>query len=384
MRLIYVASAAVVGCSASTIIPTDAGLDAQQDVTTLVDASDAHVTHDAPSDASPVDAGALVWQPGNYVLLNSSDDATAERDSVLGSNMMTSFVGIEKRYDWVASEGSQGDYTQGIANIESDLAAVAAKGKTLIAFLAYKIFSSGHVVPPYMLSSGPWCVGGQCGEVAMSNGVTAMIWQSGVANRMHAWFAGLASGLLASPHIGALAGIVFPETACSGCDATNTGYDAPTYLAALEANATAAVTAFPNTIVFQYINFFPPNNTAAQSLTSYADFALATPHVGLGCPDLAPLFHPPEYGILESAKYEGRVPIAPAVENPDFGAGRASPDGGVAATYSLGIDPSSQGGMHAQIISWSSSNNSGDVFTISDVATYLQTHPNPNTAPPTW
>jgi len=385
MRPLLLIVAFPLGCATTPDAPSaDSGADVQtSDVARAPDAGAADVSSDAPPATG--DAGSLSWFPGNYVLLNQSDDATTERDTVLGSSNMASFVGIEKRYNWVASEGTQGDYTQGIANIEADLAAVdaATPKKKLIVFLTYKAFTTTHVVPSYMLASGLWCAGSTCGEVAMSNGTTAMIWQAGVATRLHAWVAGLAQ-LLASPHAGALAGIVFPESACSGCDASNTNYDATTYLAALEGNASAVVAAFPNTIAFQYINFFPPNNMASQYLGMFADFALATPHVGLGCPDLAPLFNPPEYPILESAKYQGRVPMAPAVEAADYGAGRASPDGGVAATYALGIDSSSKSGMSAQIISWVNTNNASDVFTIGDVASYLATHPDPNTSAPTW
>jgi hypothetical protein len=380
--------APIAACAATSGAPADSGVaDVHQtDASATTDSSDANASDVVQEPSTPGDdAGAFSWFPGNYVLLNTADDATTERDAVLASTTDSVFTGLEKRYDWVASEGAEGDYSQGIANIASDLAAVDAAGKKLLVFLVYKTFTAGqHTVPSYMLSTGPWCSGTTCGEVAMSNGVTAMIWLPGVATRLHAWIAGLATGLLGTAHIGALAGIVFPETACSGCDTTNTAYDQPTYLMALEANATATVAAFPTTLVFQYINFFPPNNTANQYLVSYANFALATPHVGVGCPDLAPLFDPPEYAILESSTYQGRVPMAPAVENPDFGSGRASPEGGVAATYSLGIDPSSQGGMGAQIISWSNANDSTNVFTLDDVAAYITTHANPNTAPPTW
>lgn len=378
--------AAVLGCAATAVEPNDSGSDANPPDVVVSDAPVDAAAADVVTDASSADgsASSFAWFPGNYVLLGQADNATTERDAVLGSSNMASFVGIEKRYDWVASEGSQGDYSAGVADIEADLAAVDAVNKKLIVFLTYKAFSTTHVVPSYMLASGPWCVGSICGEVAMSNGTTAMIWQTGVADRLHAWLSGLASKILVSPHASALAGIVFPESACSGCDATNTSYTAATYLAALEGNASAAVAAFPNVIAFQYINFFPPNNMASQYLGMFADFALANPHVGLGCPDLAPLFDPPEYPILESAKYEGRVPMAPAVESPDYASGRASPDGGVAATYELGINPSTKGGMSAQIISWSNVNGSGNVFTIDDVAAYVSAHPNPNTTAPTW
>ena len=335
------------------------------------------------SQVAPGDAGggaALAWFPGNYVLLNSADDATTERDALLGNaSSMNAFVGLEKRYDWTACEATKDDYSACIANVESDLAAVDAKGKKLIVFLMYKTFTDPHAVPAYMLQQGPWCTGSTCGEVAMSNGVTAMLWNTGVADRMHAWIAAMGAAIENGPHASALAGVVFPESACGACE-TTAGFTAPAYVAAMEGNVKAAIAAFPNVIAFQYINFVPPASTQTQSLAELADFALATPHAGLGCPDLGPLFNPPEYPLLESAKYQGRVPIAPAVETSDYQSGRTS---SLQSTYALGIDPSPKG-MAAQIITWSNTQNASYVFTIADVAAYLPAHPNPNTAAPTW
>jgi hypothetical protein len=366
MRAFSFAIGLAVACGSSPSAP-DAGNDAGGNDAGVVD--------------SATDGGAqLAWFPGNYVLLNSADDQTTERDAVLGNaGLMNAFVGLEKRYDWTACEAAQGDYSACIADVESDLAAVDAKGKKLIVFLMYKTFTDPHAVPAYMLQQGPWCTGSTCGEVAMSNGVSAMLWNTGVADRMHAWIAAMGAAIQNGPHASALAGVVFPESACGACENT-AGYTASAYVDAMKGNVTAAIAAFPNVIAFQYINFVPPSSTQTQSLADLADFALATPHAGLGCPDLGPLFNPPEYPLLENAKYQGRVPIAPAVESPDYQSGRTS---SLPSTYSLGTDPAPKG-MAAQIITWADTQNASYVFTIADVAAYLPSHPNPNSAPPTW
>jgi hypothetical protein len=364
-RLAYALALALVACGSSPGVPDAGG-----------DAGVVETSTDAPSDAGT----SLAWFPGNYVLLNSADDATTERDAVLGdATLMNAFVGIEKRYDWTACEAAQGDYSACIADVESDLAAVDAKGKKLIVFFMYKTFTDPHAVPAYMLAQGPWCTGPVCGEVAMSNGVSAMIWNAGVADRMHAWIAAMGAAIEKGPHASALSAVVFPESACGSCE-TTAGYTASAYVDAMKGNVTAAIAAFANVIAFQYINFVPPSSSQTQSLTDLADFALATPHAGLGCPDLGPLFNPPEYPLLENAKYQGRVPIAPAVESPDYQSGRTS---SLPSTYALGIDPAPKG-MAAQIITWANTNNASYVFTVQDVAAYLPSHPNPNIAPPTW
>jgi hypothetical protein len=331
---------------------------------------------DAKTDA----AASLAWFPGNYVLLASADGVTTERDALLANTaLMASFVGLEKRYDWTACEAAKGDYSACIADVESDLAAVDAKGKKLIAFLTYKTFTAPHAVPTYMLTQGPWCNGATCGEYAMSNGVTAMIWNAGVADRLHQWIAALGAAVASSPHAAALAGIVFPESACGSCD-KEPSYTPAAYVAAIEGDVNAAITAFPNVVAFQYINFLPPASTQDQYLVQLADFALATPHAGLGCPDLGSKLNLPEYPLFESAKYQGRVPLAPAVESPDY---QSTATASLAATYSLGTNPAPNG-MRAQIITWDDVKNTSDVFTIDDVAAYIASHPNPNTAAPTW
>jgi hypothetical protein len=74
-----------------------------------------------------------------------------------------------------------------------------------------------------------------------------------------------------------------------------------------------------------------------------------------------------------------------AVETPDYSSPRAVGTGAsaVAATYSLGVS-APDAGMGAQIITWSNVTSTSAAFTINDVATYIASHPDPNTSAPTW
>ena len=360
-----------VACGACSSTPSGApDAEAGVDDAVVMDAGDA-------GDGSQ--AG-FTWAPGNYVMLNNRNAETTERDAVLAdAALMTGFVGLQKEYEWSFAEGAQGDYTAGIDATKADLDAVAKANKKLIVFLTYKTFTTGaHAVPAYMLGAGPWCVGSVCGEGAMSNGTTAMIWVTGVQDRLHAWFVALGAAIGAHP---ALAGLTLPESACGNCSKLPQ-YIPATYVTSMEGNATSILGAFPTSILFQYINFIDGAGTAQSAdLTQFADFALATKRLGLGCPDLGPGLNLPEYPIFENTKYRGRVPLAPSVQSPDFSPPATIGTGaqGVAATYDLGTST-----MAAQIITWSDVRSTSAAFTIQDVGTYVAAHPMPNVAAPTW
>lgn len=367
----------------------------------VVACSPAGSSGDGPSsadDAEGVDEAALAaassttldWHPGHYVL---TGDGRSQLSNLLASPIAAPFAGVEVKYQWSDFETSEGDYTAGFQQLDADLAVVAGAHKQLIMMLMYKDFGTGaHGVPPYMRASGPWCVDASgtkvCGEYAMSNGSTAMIWQGngsgGVADRLSAWFTAVGKHVMASPYRDAVAGIALPETALSAgkIPLASVGYTQPVYLTALERDAARLVVALPTKPIMQYINFFPPNATAVQYLRSLADWALAHPHVGLGCPDVAPKISPPGYDVLEDAKYQGHLPFNVAVEAPDYGSVRTT---GLLATYDLAIQPATTG-MRAQMVTWfdDGTGGSGDVFSLADVSRYIAQHPMPNTARPTW
>ncbi len=347
---------------------------------------DSGAKKDSGGDAA---SGAFDWFPGNYLLI----DATTASDitTQLSSPARDAFVGVQVRYLWHDCEVAQNDYSGCMAKMDADVAAADALGKKIILFLQYKTFDTSQPVPAYLLGAGPWCVSGGdagqvCGSYPMGNGTTAMVWVPGVAARLHAWFDAIGQHFASSPHAGAIAGINLPETACSSNPALplpSVGYTAPIYEAAIEENLRALVHAFPTKLAFQYTNFLPAfgSDTTAASLGKLADFALATPHVGLGCPDLAPMENAPFYAWLKDAKYQGRVPFQPAVESPDYKSARTP---SLAATYDLGVKVA-PAGMDAQMISWANVNASGDVFTTDEVNAYIKAHgPFPNVARPTW
>jgi hypothetical protein len=344
-------------------------------------------------DGGGVDAGALQWFPGNYLLLNGGQQSS--RDQLLGSPLMSSFVGMQIEYDWSVCEGAEGDYDAGYASLDSDLATLAAHGKKLILMMQYKQFSGTlAAVPAYLLGPGPWCVqtdgGSVCGQYQMGNGRTAMIWQGlgtgGVADRLQAWFAAFGAHVAQSAYRDTVAGVVLPESACSEgtVPLANVGYMPGGYLSALEADTQSLADAFHGVPAFQYINFISQLPSAQQTtaLQQFADWALLHPTVGLGCPDVATQgLNSPGYPVLMNPKYQGVLPYDVAVESPDYASARAS---SLDASYALAVSPAPNG-MAAQIVVWADVNSSaGNVFTIQDVANYLPTHPDPNTAPPTW
>ena len=331
------------------------------------------------SESAALAPTALVWNPGHYIIIGS--DSTAKRDQVLAAPSSKPFAGIQRKYDWFSFETAKGDYDAGLALLDDDLQAAEQAGKKLLAMIQYKQFgSTPHAVPAYLRQPGPWCTGSTCGEYRMSNGVTAIIWQPGVAGRLQAWFQAIGAHVAQSPHRGAFAGIVLPETALSEGKKSlaSVGYTQPVYRDAIEANLLSLVGALPNTPVFQYINFFPPNKNADQYLADLADFALAHPTVGLGCPDVAPAISPPGYDILEDPGYQDRLPFDVAIEAADFGSARTT---GLSPTYQLAVT-----GMRAQYVSWfaGGGNDADDVFSLADVSAYIAKHPMPNTDVPTW
>lgn len=331
------------------------------------------------ADEAAVTAAAVDWSPGHYVIIGT--DSTRQRDTFLASATAKPFTGIQRKYDWYSFEGAKGDYRAGFALLDDDLRAAAKAGKKLLAMVQYKQFGrTPHAVPDYMLKPGPWCVGGTCGEYEMSNGVTAILWQPGVAERLHAWLAAMGAHVAASPYRSTFAGIVLPETALSEGKQplASIGYTQPVYLHAIEANLLSLIAAFRNKPIFQYINFFPPNKDAGIYLEQLADFAVAHPNVGLGCPDVGPKMSPPGYDVLKNATYQRRLPFNVAVEAPDFGAARTT---GLQPTYDLAVV-----GMRAEYVSWFAGGGNGptDVFSLDDVSRYVAKHPIPNITVPTW
>jgi hypothetical protein len=353
------------------------------------DAGDADTSGDGGTGG---DAGSasLVWYPGNYGVVTTGNNAA--RDAFLTGRLAGSFIGVEMVYPWSSCEGPMGDYSACFAAMDADIAAVPA-GKHMILFLQYKGFSY-DAVPAYLQGPGAWCVtvGATqvCGQYQGPQSTIAMIWNTAVADRLHAWFTAVAAhfapGGAGAAHANRLAGIVLPETAPGSTGPVplaSVGYTAAKYVAAIEDNLTTLVASFPNLPAFQYINFLPqavPSESAA--LKSLADWALTKRNIGLGCPDVggSATFSPPGYDVLMNAAYQTHLPFNVAIEPMDYDAPITT---GLAATYAEATGKAPNG-MAAQFVVWQYVTGASHVFTIDDVAAYLPSHPNPNVALPTY
>ncbi len=330
----------------------------------------------------------LDWYPGHYLLLGNGRSEVRDR-ALSTPGVVGHFRGLHIKYLWSEFEGQRGDYSAGFARLDADLAAVQAVGMTLLVQLQSKTFGGGSepAVPAYLRRPGTsFCAPDQpavCGEYRMGNGRAAMIWNDAVRLRFEALVT--AVGKRYSPGgeraaIGrALAGVALPETATEegSISRQSTGYSQPKMVEALTQILRTSAGAFPSKVVFQYINFLPPNAQARPYLKEIADFALRTPGIGLGCPDLAPALDTPAYGILKDPKYAA-LPMNPAVQAPDLDLDRTT---GVEATMDLGLRPA-PAGMGAEYVTWFFGR--GSAITVEDVMAEIDRRGKITAPPPSW
>jgi hypothetical protein len=132
---------------------------------------------------------------------------------------------------------------------------------------------------------------------------------------------------------------------------------------------------------------YPPDagTSDVTYLTAYAEWARAHPPVGIGCPDVVPASWgtftvPAGYQVLLDAGYQGVLPYNVSIQSTDYLAPRTT---GVDATYGLATQPAPTG-MASPFVNWQDPSPAGAVFSFDDVGPYVQAHPNPNTAQPTY
>lgn len=391
--LLCTALVGAAGCGGDAVSPDAFAADAvATDPVTKDSATKDAATTDAPTrDAGTLGGGALDWSPGHYLLLRTGD--ATERDAALAdATVQRTYRGLHVKYVWSQLEGATaGDYAAGFARLDADLAAVNARGMKLVIQLQTKTFhGDGDAVPSYLMAPGSsYCVGAQpsvCGQYTMGNGLTALLWQPPVRQRFEALIAAIGARYAPDgprPRVGAaIAALVLPETANEEGPVSyeHVGYTQQGVVDAAKSILGAARRALPSRIAFQYINFLPPNGSAETYLRQIADFALATPGVGLGCPDLSPRLADariPGYRILLDPAY-ANVPKNPSVQSPDLDADRTT---GVRETMDTGRS-AAPAGMHAGYITWY--NGTGTAITPAQIAAEIARR-GPITDPlPTW
>jgi hypothetical protein len=224
--------------------------------------------------------------------------------------------GAQVIYNWKALESLPGEYD--FSAIERDLALTDALGKKLFVQIQDRFFSpAARNVPEYLLTGAQYG-GGLVPQIEEGKtegyGWVAMQWNQAVRERYQALLAALAERF-----DGEIYGINLPETAIdvrSGSDAPDFTCDA--YFAAEMENLGFARTAFTQSHVVQYVNFWPcewdNDHDYMGRFFAYAD----ENRIGLGGPDIAPY----RRGQMKNSypffnRYKGQLSlVAMAIQEP--------------------------------------------------------------------
>lgn len=264
----------------------------------------------------------------------NADAAAALQDARFASR----FTGVQAKFLWRDFERRGRDYD--FTNLKSLLNQLGPRNKKLFLQLQYITFDGTPVVPDDLSSGGDFVNAGNGNHHARIWSTQKLNGQT-VNERLIALMQALRDGLTQT-ELASLAGLAFPESACSGCE-RDPLYTPEADVQAMEADLLALRSIFPTKVVVQYINYLPGAANQTQSLQGLADFACAH-KAGLGVPDVRryqPGTHspytPPGYPVLVAA--QTHVPLSLSVQTPDFRwneqlAPAGNPDTG---TYHLGV-----------------------------------------------
>ena len=253
-------------------------------------------------------------EPVNFLFADSDSLATharlIERPDI---------AGVQIVYTWKSLEPAQDRYD--FSQIEADLAFLQKRGKQLFVQLQDRFFViEARNVPRYLIEGREYGGGlvpqtDHAGEgKPEGHGWVAMQWNPAVRARFQALLRALAKTF-----DGRIRGINLPESAVEiDPKQDRSGFTCNIYFDAEMENARAARTAFRQSDVVQYVNFWPCEwNDDKKYMTRFFEFAAAN-HVGLGGPDIVPW----QKGHMNNSypffnRYRGKLDlVAMAVQEP--------------------------------------------------------------------
>ncbi|WP_375451862.1 hypothetical protein [uncultured Devosia sp.] len=219
--------------------------------------------------------------PANFVYTSAGELPAAqtilERPDIEGAQVV---------YNWKLLEPSQGAYD--FSAIERDLALTDALGKKLFVQVQDRFFSpEARNIPAYLLEDARYG-GGLVQQIEEGKtegyGWTTMQWLPAVRKRYQALLSALAARF-----DGKIYGVNLPETAIDVTeDRAEAGFACDSYFDAELENLKAARAAFTQSVVVQYVNFWPCEwDNDHHYMSRLFDFAQAN-DIGLGGPDIVP------------------------------------------------------------------------------------------------
>ena len=226
---------------------------------------------------SDVDLTPANYNPGYYYSVGQS----SAKDAFSELANLAEFKGGKRIYRWRDIEPVKGQYDFTI--IEEDLNYLKSIGKQLWIQIFYTQFSGNGTphVPSYMWNDPSYGCGpdyyGAYKRNTSGGGWIPCWWNKNVSDRLVALFTALGNRFNSEPNVeGITAGETAINTAAAKLVPT---YNVQAVIDTYKAKALAAKKAFPNKIVFQYINFAPFD------LAPFAEW-LAQNKIGIGGPDV--------------------------------------------------------------------------------------------------
>ncbi len=225
-------------------------------------------------------ASAAAAEPANFVYASAGDFELA-----LPALGRPDIEGVQIVYNWRLLESGKGEYDFSL--IEEHLAAAEKLGKKLVIQVQDRFFSpAARNVPEYLLNE-PEYGGGLAPQVedpeaedSAPYGWVAMQWDPEVRERYQALLAALADEF-----DGRVFAVNLPETAI---DVSMGGFDCDAYFDAEMANFAAAISAFSQSHVVLYANFWPCEWDNDHDYMGRVFAYAAANGAGLGGPDVVP------------------------------------------------------------------------------------------------
>ncbi len=242
------------------------------------------------------------WNPGHYILpIELSQDEVV---SIL-ADPENRIRGVQVGVKWSVLEPAKDQYD--FSMIEHYLDVVRPYGKQIFLQLMDRTFRRETPVPDYLLSSE---YGGGREPWKNRPGYVARFWDPAVLNRFNKLVAKLGERFDSDPNF---EGIIFPESALD-VDHPAVGLSKQSALAAMKSRIKTAVSAFPQAVVIQYVNY--PSDGLAEIIEYCYQVG-----AGIGGPDLVPDegrtgARIPAYAYYSN--YAGKMPLASAVQPPNL------------------------------------------------------------------
>ena len=251
--------------------------------------------------------GCKKWNPGHYILPTSEKDL--DKIELILANPENCIVGIQGYFLWRDLEIEKDFYD--FSKIEQLLQLVKRYNKHLFVQVSDRTFKLDEIPVPDYLYEDPLYKGGV--EPRPNIGPVSRIWDSNVNERFNKLLKKLGRFDI-DPNF---EGIAFEESALGIDKNTALDFTEQAYADGLLSRNKAAVDAFPNSVVIQYMNWGPDK---------FLDSVIEQLYVigaGIGGPDLVP----DEGRYLTKGRipaydyyplYAGKMPLGTAVQTPNL------------------------------------------------------------------